>query len=67
MEQPSTHRASPPPSVLGLVLMGLVVGAAAIVLLPARGTYGVIGLALVLIGLGVVHSRRKRGQAPKGL
>jgi hypothetical protein len=53
--------------VLGLVLMGLVVGAAAIVLLPARGTYGVIGLALVLIGLGVVHSRRKRGQAPKGL
>ncbi len=63
MEQPSTPRANPPPSVMGLVLMGLVVSTAAIVLLPARGTYGVIGLALVLIGLSVVHSRRKRRQA----
>jgi hypothetical protein len=48
---------------MGLVLMGLIVSAAAIVLLPARGTYGVIGLSLVLIGLSVVHSRRKRRQA----
>jgi hypothetical protein len=60
MDQPTSR---PRVSVVGLVLMGLVVSAAAIVLLPARGTYGVIALALVLIGLGVVHSRRKRRQA----
>jgi hypothetical protein len=64
MDEPTSRpRVNPPPSVMGLVLMGLVVSAAAIVLLPARGTYGVIALALVLIGLGVVHSRRKRRQA----
>jgi hypothetical protein len=64
MDPPTRRpRVNPPPSVLGLVLMGLIVGAAAIVLLPARGTYGVIGLALLLIGLSVVHSRRKRRQA----
>jgi hypothetical protein len=63
MEQPSTSRTGSTPSVMGLVLMGLIVSAAAIVLLPARGTYGVIGLSLVLIGLSVVHSRRKRRQA----
>ena len=64
MEHPSAPRTGSPPSVMGLVLMGLIVSAAAIVLLPARGTYGVIGLSLVLIGLSVIHSRRKRRQAP---